>query len=137
MRACPSKRESAWRFDCLNLDGVLVAALEVEVAVAARSQVELRLVAEPMHDLIRLGHAAPDHVDRRLDQDFAFDLVRKHDLRILSQPSVARPATICNQSLHFHMFLGVASWRTTRSSLTRIGSRRASGTSKTRRSSPG
>ena len=66
------------------------AALELQPALAADSQLDLCLLAEPLPDLLRLSDHPPHHLDGSVDQDFLLDRGRDHAARVPQLP-VALP----------------------------------------------
>src|SRR5205814_7146489 len=68
-----------------------LARLETQAPRPIGPSLELGLLAEPLRDLVRLGHDAPYVFDRRLDQDLFHDL----------GGGWPRPKPYRNRRLHF------------------------------------
>src|SRR5204862_2830700 len=132
----PSECEPPRRLHRLDLELKRIPLFEPKPARAAHPGLELCLGGEPLLDLVGLRDHPPDNVDGGIDQDLSFDLRRDHAAKGYR-----------NRRLRFVLICATVScgwisagWRqnvcSTRSSRTRNGWTRASGTSPTRKSSP-
>src|SRR2546421_10422120 len=70
----PAVGEAVGRVERSDVRVMGLARLETQAARPIGPSLELGLLAEPLRDLVRLGHDAPYVFDRRLDQDLFHDL---------------------------------------------------------------
>src|SRR5205823_14380716 len=101
--AHPAEGETPRRVHGFDLQLDRAVCLERERGLAADAQLDLRLVGEPLADLVGLGDELPDALDRRLDEDLFLTRGGDHSRLAYRNHRLRLRASIRNQSLRIGM----------------------------------